>query len=311
MKIRNVDAGAGRAVVGVLLALLFGGCVPGWATPLSSQARARLSAGQATLVIVEFDATATDRAAAAERVRRRLLRDDDAILTMRSQGYAATKSRVMAGVAGSDAARVRDYQHFPLALWRISSIAALNRLEAYPGVQAVHQNSVLRPVSVSDLGFIDQPQAAAAGATGAGTTIAVIDGGLGTNYLNFPDFGTCTAVAAPASTCRVVFNEDLYTGTLASTETTHGTNVSAIALGVAPGANLAMFDVFQGAGASSSDITALDTIVQDRCPRPPFKVANCDLKDVSSSGVSWSIKSSGKRSRLRRTCSLNRLVVTP
>jgi hypothetical protein len=215
MKIRNVDAGAGRAVVGVLLALLFGGCVPGWATPLSSQARAR---------------------------------DDDAILTMRSQGYAATKSRVMAGVAGSDAARVRDYQHFPLALWRISSIAALNRLEAYPGVQAVHQNSVLRPVSVSDLGFINQPQAAAAGATGAGTTIAVIDGGLGTNYLNFPDFGTCTAVNTPASTCRVVFNEDLYTGTLASTETTHGTNVSAIALGVALGAHLAMFDVFQGAG---------------------------------------------------------------
>ena len=111
------------------------------------------------MVIVEFDATAADRAAAAERARRRLLRDDDAILTMRSQGYAATKSRVMAGVAGSDAARVRDYQHFPLALWRISSIAALNRLEAYPGVQAVHQNSVLRPVSVSDLGFIDQPQA--------------------------------------------------------------------------------------------------------------------------------------------------------
>ena len=126
MKIRNVGA-RGRTVFGVLLAaLLYGSCVAGWATPLSSQARAR---------------------------------DDDAILTMRSQGYAATKSRVMAGVAGSDAARVRDYQHFPLALWRISSIAALNRLEAYPGVQAVHQNSVLRPVSVSDLGFIDQPQA--------------------------------------------------------------------------------------------------------------------------------------------------------
>jgi hypothetical protein len=226
MKIRNVGA-RGRTVFGVsLAALLYGGCVAGWATPLSSQARARLSAGQATLVIVEFDAAATDRAAAAERARRRLLRDDDAILTMRSQGYAATKSRVMAGVAGSDAARVRDYQHFPLALWRVSSIAALNRLEAYPGVQAVHQNSVLRPVSVSDLGFIKQPQAAAAGATGAGTTIAVIDGGLGTNYLNFSDFGTCTAVNTPASTCRVVFNEDLYTGTLASTETTHGTNVS-------------------------------------------------------------------------------------
>jgi hypothetical protein len=109
MKTRNVGA-RGRTVFGVLLAApLYGDCVAGWATPLSSQARARLSAGQATLVIVEFDATATDRAASGERARRRLLRDDDAILAMRSQGYAAIKLRVMTGVAGPDAARLRDY----------------------------------------------------------------------------------------------------------------------------------------------------------------------------------------------------------
>jgi uncharacterized repeat protein (TIGR01451 family) len=265
MRIRNVSARAGRAVFGLLLAALGCGSGEGWATPLSPLVRARLSAGQAIGVIVEFDATAVDRAATAERTRRGLVKDDEAVLAMRSQGYAATKSSVMTGVAGPDAARVRDYQHFPLALWRISSIDALNRLLAYPGVRAVHQNGVLHPVSVSDLGFINQPQAAAAGATGAGTTIAVIDGGLGTNYLNFPDFGTCTAVGTPASTCRVVLNQDFYSGAQASTETTHGTNVSAIALGVAPGAKLAMFDVFQGAGASDADIiTALDTVISDR-----------------------------------------------
>jgi uncharacterized repeat protein (TIGR01451 family) len=247
-----------------------------------------LSAGQATLVVVEFDATATDRAAAAERAQRGLLRDDEAMLAFRSQGYAATKSSVTAGVAGPDAARVRDYQHFPLAVWRLSSLAALNRLEAYPGVRAVHQNTRLRAVSVSDLGFINQPQAAALGATGAGTTIAVIDGGLGTNYLNFSDFGTCTGVDVPASTCRVVFNEDLYTGSAASTETLHGTNVSAIALGVAPGANLAMFDVFSGASASASDIiTALDTIVSDRATYNIVAV-NMSLGDGTSNSAQCS-----------------------
>jgi uncharacterized repeat protein (TIGR01451 family) len=289
MRTRRSAGRPGYTVFGVLLAALLGcGWVVGWATPLSSQVRARLSAGQATSVIVEFDAAATDRAAAVERVQRRLLWDNAAILAFRSQGYAATKSSVAAGVAGPDAARVRDYQHFPLAVWRLSSLAALNRLEAYPGVRAVHQNSRLRAVSVSDLGFINQPQAAALGATGAGTTIAVIDGGLGTNYLNFSDFGTCTGVDVPASTCRVVFNEDLYSGAAASTETLHGTNVSAIALGVAPGANLAMFDVFSGASASASDIiTALDTIVSDRATYNIVAV-NMSLGDGTSNSAQCS-----------------------
>jgi subtilisin family serine protease len=288
MKIRRSAGRAGRTVFGVLLAALLCGAVVVRATPLSSQARVRLGAGQATLVIVEFDAVATDRAAAAERVQRRLLRDEAAILEFRSQGYAATKASVTAGVAGPDAARVRDYQHFPLAVWRLSSLAALNRLEAYPGVRAVHQNSRLRAVSVSDLGFINQPQAAALGATGAGTTIAVIDGGLGTNYLNSSDFGTCTGVDVPASTCRVLFNEDLYSGAAASTETVHGTNVSAIALGVAPGANLAMFDVFSGASAAASDIiAALDTIVSDRATYNIVAV-NMSLGDGTSNSAQCS-----------------------
>jgi uncharacterized repeat protein (TIGR01451 family) len=249
------------------LLLLVACCIPvaGTAAALSSQARARLAAGQSTWVIVEFDGTATDRAATAERARRRLGRDDAAILALRSQGYAATKAGVAAGVAGPDAARIHDYKHFPLDVWRLASLDALNRLEAYPGVRAVHENKLLHTVSVSDLPFINQPQAAAVGAKGAGTTIAVIDGGLGTNYLNYSDFGACSAIDTPPSTCRVVYNSDFYSGTQASTETTHGTNVSAIALGVAPGANLAMFDVFQGASASSIDVdTALDTIISDR-----------------------------------------------
>jgi uncharacterized repeat protein (TIGR01451 family) len=175
-----------------------------------------------------------------------------------------------------------------LAVWRVSSIDALNRLQAYPGVRAVHENVLLHPVSVSDLPFINQPQTAAAGATGAGTTVAVIDGGLGTNYLNFSDFGTCTGVGTPASTCRVVFNQDFYSGSKASAETTHGTNVSAIALGVAPGAKLAMLDVFQGTSASSTDInTALDTIIQNQATFNIVAV-NLSLGDGTSNSTQCS-----------------------
>ena len=41
------------------------------------------------------------------------------------------------------------------------------------------------------------------------------------------------------------------------------------------------------------------------------KVANCDLETSASSFVSWNMKSSGKRSILRLTCSFSRLVSTP
>ncbi len=233
------------------------------AAPVSPAGRALLAAGRNLYVVVEVDARAADAAATTERSRRGLPHDDSAILTMRSQGYAAAKSAVASGARGADGAPVLDYPHFPLTVWRLSSPAALQRLESNPAVRVVHENLLLHPVSVSDVGFINQPQAAAEGAAGSGTTIAVIDGGLGNNYTLYSDFGTCTAVDTPAATCRVVFNQDFYPGL--SGETVHGTNVSAIALGVAPGAKLAMFDIFNGTGASSVDVlAAMNTAISDQ-----------------------------------------------
>jgi uncharacterized repeat protein (TIGR01451 family) len=253
--------------------------VSGHAAGLSPQVRARLAAGQSTWVIVEFNADTTNQSATAERARRHLPHDDSAILDLRARGYGTLKSAVRSAVAAPDAASVRDYQHFPLALWRISTLDALQRLQARPEVRAVHENKILHAVSVSDLPFINQPQAAAEGAIGAGTTIAVIDGGLGTNYESFPDFGTCTAVGTPASTCRLVYNVDYFGN---SAETIHGTNVSAIALGVAPGAKLAMFDVFSGAQTSSDAVTqALNDIIGLRSTYNIVAV-NMSLGDGSS-----------------------------
>src|ERR1700736_1026616 len=253
------------------------------AAPISAAARARLAAGKDLYVFVEFDGAATDAAANAERSRRGLIRDDSAILAQRATGYAASKARVETEEGGADAARVLDYSHFPLAVWRLSSPAALNRLESNPAVRTVHENILLHPVSVSDLGFINQPQTAAQGAKGAGTTIAVIDGGLGNNYLTYSDFGTCTGVNTPASTCRVVFNQDYYPS--ASNETVHGTNVSAIALGVAPGAKLAMYDVFNGSSTSSVDVlNAMNTAISDQATYNIVAI-NLSLGDGSSNST--------------------------
>ncbi|HUN24749.1 MAG TPA: S8 family serine peptidase [Steroidobacteraceae bacterium] len=304
-------AASAAGVLALLAAFLC--AASAFATPLSDATRTRLGTHQPVLVIVEFDVAAVDEVAARERARRHLTRDDAVILEMRARGYASIKRQVESREGGADARRVRDYTHLPLALWRLSSLVALARLQSDPLVKRVDENTLLHPDSVSDLAFIDQPQAAAEGATGAGTTIAVIDGGLGSNYLDYSDFGTCTAVATPPATCRVVFNVDYYPG--ASDETEHGTNVSAIALGVAPGSNLAMFDVFDGSEASSADIlTAIDTAIQDQaqynivainlslgdgssnsspCPRSPFasavtSAANAGITTVAAAGNSGS-----------------------
>ncbi|HVW70345.1 MAG TPA: S8 family serine peptidase [Steroidobacteraceae bacterium] len=284
MRTKSASAPWGSRVLGMGLVLL--GCgQAALAIPPSQQVRAWLAAGRKVDVIVEVDATAADAAADAERSRRHLRYDDAAILAMRASGYVAARSPVTSGVSGKDAQLVRDYQHFPLSVWRISSLDALARLRAYPGVRAVHQNSVLHTVSVSDLPFINAPQAAAEGATGAGTTVAVIDGGLDSSWTSYSDFGTCTAVGTPANTCRVVYNYQYNPSGGASSETLHGTNVSAIALGVAPGANLAMFNVFNGTGTTTTNIIdALDDVLRMKAQYDIVAV-NMSLGDNSSNST--------------------------
>ena len=229
----------------------------------SADDRLRLARGEPQTVIVELRSDEVEGRASAERARRGLGTDDAALLAARAHGYGLLKARLAADLAGPDAAPVRDLAHLPLAIWSVRSANALGRLEQHAVVRRVHADRPLHAVSVSDVGFIDQPAAQAAGETGAGTTVAVIDGGLGTNYLSYSDFGACTGVGVPTSTCRVVIDQDFYPG--ASGVVAHGTNVSAIALGVAPGANLAMYDVFNGTSALSSDVlTALDDVVAVR-----------------------------------------------
>lgn len=264
--------------------LMMGWSAPAAASPLSARSRAQLAANQPVRVIVEFDATAADTAAASQRARSQLNHDTAPILALRAQYYAASNAAV-AVEAGADAQPLRNYKYLPLSVWQLSSLSALDRLLRHHEVRAVHEDLRLHAATVSDLPFIEQPQAQSEGAIGSGTTIAIIDGGLGTNYTQYGDFSNsatqyCTGVNAPQGVCRVVYNVDYYPG--ASSEVAHGTNVSAIALGVAPGADLAMFNVFDGTGANASDIlTAMNTILQDQDVYN-YVATNLSLSDGSS-----------------------------
>lgn len=232
----------------VLLAVCLSGLLLAARLPadsLDGRARAALAAGAPATVIVEFDYQPAGSASPLAR----------------AAAFAAYKRRIEPALTSAGGTRLRDLTRLPLGVWRVDSLAALTRIESLPGVRRVHENGALHAVSTSDLAFIRQPQAQAAGGTGQGTTVAVIDGGLGTNYRNNADFGTCTAVGAPAA-CRVLYNADFYP-TNAQADVIHGTNVSAIALDVAAEANLAMFNVFNGGNASVADVlTAMDGALQ-------------------------------------------------
>jgi hypothetical protein len=116
-------------------------------------------------------AAAADAAGNAERARRRITRDDPAVLAVRARGYASVRAQVESAVAGPDAVKVRDYVYLPLALWRLSSADALNQMRWHPSVRRIDPVMTYHPVSVSDLPFISQPQTAADGAIGAGNTV--------------------------------------------------------------------------------------------------------------------------------------------
>jgi uncharacterized repeat protein (TIGR01451 family) len=209
----------------------------------------RLRAGQAVELIVEFQADAVERDAATMRKARGRHSDDDSILAMRAERYVGIRDKVGTALAGQEIDTLRDYSHLPMGFRRFRSTAALNAFLAQPEVKAVYENRALHAVLAQSLPLIGQPSVAAVGEKGAGTTVAVIDDGI--DY-TLSAFGSCTAPGSPAS-CHVVHSQDFGSGT---TDTSHGTNVSAIVLGVAPETQIAMLNAFSGSSANSSDIIA-------------------------------------------------------
>jgi subtilisin family serine protease len=90
------------------------------------------------------------------------------------------------------------------------------------------------------------------GADGQGTSVAVLDTGV--DYTRSA-FGSCTAPAIPSS-CRVVYSADTASDDGKLDAHGHGTNVAGIAAGIAPASSIVSYDVFDGASAFTSAITA-------------------------------------------------------
>ncbi len=194
-----------------------------------------LSSGGANGVIVEFAAV-----------------NDDADLDTKKARHRAVKDSVKAQFASGDYQELLDYDALPMTYVQVNSRRALVKLLSQSNVVGVYENTAGQHEGTESLTVIGQPTAAAAGYTGAGTMVVVLDTGV--TYTNAA-FGSCTSPGVPAATCKVAVAFDVAPTDNSLDDSGHGTNVSGIVAAVAPSAKLAVLDVFTpGTGAYATDV---------------------------------------------------------
>lgn len=162
------------------------------------------------------------------------------VLASARASYAAQKQRVTNRL-GATFQVLEDYNAMDVMFVRFSSPAALLAAVNDPEVVGVGANHRGTTSGAQSLPLVGQPRAAAWGDLG-GPAIAIIDTGI--NF-TLPTFGNCTAPGVPAGPCRVLAAQDFAPNDNANDDNGHGTNVAAIAAGMAPSSPLLSLDVFQ------------------------------------------------------------------
>jgi subtilisin family serine protease len=164
---------------------------------------------------------------------------------------AALRTKVLGTVEGRVEV-LRTYDVVPAVLLRISRADVALELINLVAVLSLTRDRLNDHMLTVSLPLIRQPQIAAMGLTGAGTSVAVLD--TGADFTNAA-FGSCTAPGVPAG-CRVPVAVEIAPDDGSRDDNGHGTNVAGIVAGVAPGASIIPIDVFAGARASDHDILA-------------------------------------------------------
>jgi hypothetical protein len=254
------------------------------ATRARAELPARVSVGSQGASVDRRVTRALERGGAAEAL---LILDGDMALARARATVSAGDSRALLrsvvpayrdlkdGVRSrlSEVTVLGEYRTLPILHVLLPSRAALDRAADDRAVVGVAANREYRAFLSQSLPLIGQPTAAAAGHTGTGTAVAVLDSGVDHTR---SAFGNCSGGPGSAG-CKVVVSQDFAPndGQL-DDAVLHGTNVAGIVVGVAPDTVILALDVFDGDAASTADV--LDAI--------DFTIANQSAFDVRAMNLS-------------------------
>lgn len=173
------------------------------------------------------------------------------------------KKAILKKLNVDDYEELNDYEHLPILFARLKSPNALSELIVQTGVKGIYENvENIQPILSSSLPSIGQPIIPPKGWDGGGTTVAVLDTGI---QVNNTAFGNCVGRIG-ASGCKIAIANGV--NGIIDDYNSHGTNVSAIVLGVAPGARIASYNVFgTSSGANTSDIlNGINWVIANKSP---------------------------------------------
>lgn len=185
----------------------------------------------------------------------------DELVEQRAEQYEQLQERVLGAISADDSLVVlHRYENFPFLFMNVSTLQGLRLLAAQPEVAQIYADERFEHQLSQSLAAIHQPAVQASGKLGANTSVAVLD--TGCDYQRSA-FGSCSTPGA--SGCKVAFARDFAPSDGALDDNGHGTNVSAIVLGVAPSTKVLALDVFAGLTAPGSAILkAIDWTIQNR-----------------------------------------------
>lgn len=251
------------------------------AAKISLDAWRKLQSGELRDLIVLLDDRAIQAEAQDNRRRRGLGTEDAAVLGLKALRYRQLKERLWSTLDTAEVEVLRDYRQLPMAFLRLRDFAALHRLLSREEVLAVYPDERLERHLAESLPLLGQPQTASIiGHSGAGSMVAILDTGV--DYTRSA-FGSCTSPGVPSGTCKVIHAEDIAPDDGSRDDNGHGSNVAAIALGVAPDTRIVALDVFTGATASSTDVIAgIDRVIQLKGAPTQYNIVALNLSLGSS-----------------------------
>lgn len=218
-----------------------------------------LSNGEPVELIIVVDASEADDEMERVTGTRDRSRDAPPARAYHSTMQQDIVSNALDAVEGADA-RTKRFGSLPLAAIQLESLEELEAIATSDDAQRVESITDVEMSLIESLPMIER--ANAAGLTGAGTAVAVLD--TGCEY-GRQAFG-CTAPGQPAE-CKVAHAQDFAPSDgLRDDSSKHGTNCAGIVLGVAPETQILALDVFKPNGlASSLDIiNAIDWVIQTK-----------------------------------------------